>query len=195
MRRLLITCTLVGFAASAHGCLALMPVGSHIERGHDFAAYRTYDWAPADARPAADPRLRDNPFFVDEVHGAIDTELNKRGLARATAEPADLLVHYHAAVNERLEVATRSGRFRDCVGDDCRSEVTTYQAGTLVVDLVDASTQRLVWRGWAEHRLEDLLDEPVQVRQRVQTGIRRLFMTLPLTVVATPRRTGQEDVR
>jgi hypothetical protein len=52
-----------------------------------------------------------------------------------------------------------------------------------------------VWRGWAEHRLEDLLDEPVQVRQRVQTGIRRIFTTLPLTVVATPRRTGQEDVR
>jgi hypothetical protein len=195
MRRLLMTCTLVGLAASAGGCLALMPVGSHIERGRDFAGYRTYDWAPADARPATDPRLRDNPFFIDEVHGAIDTELNKRGLARATAERADLLVHYHASVNERLEVTTRPGRFRDCVGDDCRAEVTTYEAGTLVVDLIDASTHRLVWRGWAEHRLEDMLDEPAQVRQRVQVGIRRIFTTLPLTVVAAPGRTGQEDVR
>ena len=195
MRRLLIACSLVGLAASAAGCLTLMPVGSHIERGLDFERYRTYDWAPADALPVTDERLRDNPFFVDDVHGAIDTELNRRGLERATAERADLFVHYHAAVNGRLEVAARPGRFRDCVGDDCRAEVTTYEAGTLVIDLVDASTRRLVWRGWAEHRLEDMQDDPVEVKRRVVSGVHRIFSTLPRTVTATSRRTAPEDLR
>ena len=132
MRRLLLACSLVGLAATAAGCLALMPVGSHVERGLDFVRYRTYDWAPADALPLTDERLRENPFFVDDVHGAIDTELNRRGLVRATGERADLFVHYHAAVNERLEVVTHPGQFRDCFGDDCRPEVTAYDAGTLV---------------------------------------------------------------
>ena len=195
MRRLLIAYSLIGLAATAAGCLALMPVSSHVERGLDFARYRTYDWAPADGLPRTDERLRANPFFVDDVHGAIDTELNRRGLVRATAERADLLVHYHAAVNERLEVTTRPGLFRDCLGDDCRSEVTTYEAGTLVVDLVDASTQRLVWRGWAEHRLEDMLDDPAEVKRRVQSGVRRIFATFPLTAVAASRRTAPEDLR
>lgn len=195
MRRLLIACSLIGLAVSAAGCLTLMPVSSHVERGLDFDRYRTYDWAPADALPLTDERLRDNPFFVDDVHGAIDTELTRRGLVRAAAERADLLVHYHAAVNERLEVTARPGRLRDCVADDCRAEATTYEAGTLVIDLVDASTHRLVWRGWAEHRLEDMLDDPVEVKRRVDSGVRRIFATLPLTVAATPRRTAPEDVR
>lgn len=195
MRRLLIACSVAALAASAAGCLALMPVSSHVERGLDFARYRTYDWAPADALPLTDERLRENPFFVDDVHGAIDTELNRRGLVRATAERADLLVHYHAAVNERLEVTTRPGRFRDCVGDDCRSDVMTYEAGTLVIDLVDASTHRLVWRGWAEHRLEDMLDDPAEVKQRVQSGVRRIFSAFPIAAVAMSRRTAPEDLR
>jgi hypothetical protein len=194
MRRLLIAWSLAGLAASAAGCLALMPVSSHLERGVDFASYRTYDWAPADALPLTDERLRDNPFFVDDVHGAIDTELTRRGLERATDERADLLVHYHAAVNKRLELATRPG-FRDCIGDECRANVTTYEAGTLVVDVVDASTHRLVWRGWAEHRLEDMLDDPARVRERVQTGVRRIFTSFPLAETATSRRTAPEDLR
>lgn len=195
MRRHLIAFSLAGLAAVAAGCVTLMPVSSHVERGLDFARYRTYDWAPPDTLPRTDERLSENPFFVDDLHGAIDTELNRRGLVRATAERADLLVHYHAAVNERLEVTTRPGRFRDCFGDDCRSEVTTYEAGTLVIDLVDASTHRLVWRGWAEHRLEDMLDDPVEVKRRVQSGVRRIFATFPLPVTASSRPMAPEDLR
>src|SRR5688572_979081 len=196
MRRLLIAVSLAAFAAGLTGCVTLMPVSSHVERGLDFARYRTYDWTPADALPLTDERLGQNPFFVDDVHGAIDTEMNRRGLARATAERADLFVHYHAAVNERLEVATHPGAgFRDCFGDDCRPDVATYEAGTLVIDLVDASTHRLVWRGWAEHRLEDMLDDPVEVKRRVDTAVRRIFATLPPAVTATSRPAALEDLR
>src|SRR5688572_32379614 len=42
-----------------------MPVSSHAERGLDFGRYRTYDWAPADALPRTDERLR-NFFFQAE---------------------------------------------------------------------------------------------------------------------------------
>ena len=177
------------------GCLTLMPVGSHVEHGVDFVRFATYDWGPPDALPASDDRLRENPYFVDDVHGAIDTELHHRGLVRATAERADLLVHYHAAVTERVEVATRPGPYRDCVGDDCRPRVTEYDAGTLVIDLVDASTRQLVWRGWAEHRLEDMLDDPGLVKRRVQDAVRRIFETYPVTVNPTLRRTALEGTR
>jgi len=47
---------------AALALLALVPVGcatmnvsSHVERGVDFAQYKTYDWGPADALPTGDP--------------------------------------------------------------------------------------------------------------------------------------------
>ena len=195
MRRALGVLMIGGLAAAAVGCMTLMPVGSHVERGVDFVRFGTYDWGPADALPVSDQRLRENPFFVDDVHGAIDTELNRHGLTRATAERADLLVHYHAAIAQRVEVASRPGPYSECLGEDCQAKVNAYDAGTLVIDIVDASTRQLVWRGWAEHRLEDMLDDPVQVRRRVQDAVRRIFDTFPLAVNTTSRRTALEGTR
>jgi len=185
---------IIGLAATAAGCMTLMPVGSHVARGVDFVRYGTYAWGPADALPVSDERLRENPYFVDDVHGAIDTQLNRRGLVRADGVRADLLVHYHAAVTGRVEVASQPGPYRECVAADCRPAVTTYDAGTLVIDIVDASTRELVWRGWAEHRLEDMLDDPALVRHRVQDAVQRIFKTFPLTV-ETVRRTALEGTR
>ena len=187
MRRFPALLLIGGLAAAAAGCLTLMPVSSHFDRGTDFTRFRTYAWGPADALPVSDPRLRDNPFFVDDLHGAIDTELQARGLARATSERADLLVHVHTAVTGRVEVPAQAGKFRDCVGSDCRNTVTEYDAGTLVIDLVDTWTSRVIWRGWAEHRLEDMLDDPEQVRRRVQTAVHGIMKRLPLTVDARSR--------
>jgi hypothetical protein len=132
----------------------------------------------------SDPRLRDNPFFVDDVHGAIDRELQARGLERAISTRAALQVHFHAAVTERIEVPTHAERFGDCVGNNCPPIVTEYDAGTLVIDVVDTRTNRLVWRGWAEHRLEDMLDDPQLVKRRIQDAVHRIMQRLPLTVEA-----------
>lgn len=194
MRRLLMPAFLVVVTAAA-GCLTLTPIGSHVQRGLDFGRFRSYAWGPVDALPVSDERLRENPFFVDDVHGAIDVELQRRGLVRATPERAELLVHYHATVRERLEVVSRPGRFRDCIGEDCRPTVNRYDAGTLVIDVVDASTQQLVWRGWAEHRIEDMLDDPAMVRQRVQRAVRRIFGTFPPTTDEPLRRQALEGSR
>lgn len=195
MRRTLGLLFMGGLAAAVTGCLTLMPVGSHFDRGADFNGYRTYAWGPADALPVSDERLRDNPFFVDDVHGAISRTLEDRGLRRAEAERADLLVHYHAAITERVEVVSQPGRYRDCVAGDCRPTVNGYDAGTLVIDIIDTSRRQLVWRGWAEHRLEDMLDEPAQVRRRVDDAVRRIFETFPLAIEKTSRRAALEGTR
>jgi hypothetical protein len=187
MRGVLTALLPTAFAAAAAGCLPLMPVSSHIEPGIDLTRYETYAWGPADALPLSDPRLRENAVFVHDVHGAIDRGLQRRGLRPADSDPADVLVHYHAAVERRLEVPARHEPFSDCVGDECSRNVVGYDAGTLIIDLVDPRTQRTVWRGWAEHRLEDMLDDPRAVRRRIDDAVRRILDTLPPTPIARSR--------
>lgn len=180
MRRLL---GLVLIGAATAGCLTLMPVSSHVQRGVDFTRFRTYDWGPADARPASDARLVNNPYFVDDLHGSIDTELLARGLVRATNERADLLVHYHASVVGRVEGPIRPERLPECADGNCPPVLSEYEAGTLVIDVMDARTHRVVWRGWIEHRLEDMLDEPARVRIRIREAVHRVMDRFPLEVI------------
>jgi hypothetical protein len=181
MRRFLLLASFSALVIGASGCATtLMPVSSHVQRGLDFARYRTYDWGPADAIPTGDRRLEQNAFFVDHVHGAIDRGLQARGLTRAVDVPADLLVHYHASVTERMEVVRIDQESRACVGADCRSVVEVYDAGFLIIDIVDARDKRVVWRGWAEHRLEDMLDRPDRVARRIDDAVARVLATLPM---------------
>ena len=54
-----------------------------------------------------------------------------------------------------------------------------YDEGTLVIDLIDARTNQLVWRGWAENGLGAQIDNQTWTEQRVEQAIDRIFRPLP----------------
>jgi hypothetical protein len=130
-----------------------MSVNSFTERGTDFRKYRTYKFGPADIASTGDPRLDNNPFFNERVQANIDQMLAVRGFEKTKGPRADVLVHYHASVSQQIEL-NDSGR-SECVAVEvgrtapvnCQPYV--YDAGALLIDLVDGRTNRLLWRGWA----------------------------------------------
>jgi hypothetical protein len=169
---------LAAVALALTGC-ATMTVSSHVQRGLDFAQYRTYEWGPADALPTGDPRLDENPFFKDHLQGAVEKGLAARGLELTGSGTPDLLIHYHASISQRIDVNRRDREYGYCSGSECPGEVFEYEAGTLVLDLVDARTNRVIWRGWARHTVEDMLENPDRMASRIDEAVRRMLERLP----------------
>jgi hypothetical protein len=170
---------LIAVVALAGGCATTMNVSSHTDRSVDFARYGTYDWGPAGALPTGDPRLDKDPFFKDVLQGAVEKSLAARGLALGQGDEADLLIHYHASVSERLDVNQADSTLGYCPGEDCRSMATRYEAGTIVVDFVDTRSNRVVWRGWIQDRLESLIDDRERMAERIGEGVTRMLAGLP----------------
>ena len=135
------------------GC-ATMNVSSHVLRGADFTQYRTFEWGPADALPTGDPRLDRDPFFQDHVQGAVEKGLAGRGFARVSVGTPDLLIHYHANISRRIDINWLDRERGYCYDDACGVRTVEKEAGTLVLDVIDARTNRLVWRGWAQHSVK-----------------------------------------
>jgi hypothetical protein len=165
------------------GC-ATMRVSSHTEPGLAWSQYRTFEWGQADALPPSDSRFQKDPNFRDRIEGAVERQMAANGFERAAASAApDLLIHYHAAINERIDVDEIDRQSGYCTTVDCQppvtSRVTRHEAGTLVVDIIDARTQRLIWRGWAQDSVEDVLGHRDRVRQTVEEGVSRMFATFP----------------
>jgi hypothetical protein len=156
-----------------------MSVGSHMERGLDIARYRTYDWGPADALPTGDPRLDKDPFFQDHVQGAVERQLAARGLAQATSGAPELLIHYHASITRRIDVSRVDRQYGYCYGDDCTPPVVEYEAGTLVIDIVDARTNKVIWRGWAQDGVGDMLDDRDAMARKIDEAVSRMLAKLP----------------
>lgn len=162
------------------GC-ASMNVSSHVMRGLDFTQYHSWQWASADAVPASDARL-DNPFFQDHFQGAVERELSKRGLVQTQSDGAmpDLLVHYHANVTPALAVNNGDPTVGACYDENCNVRVIENETGTMMLDVIDAHTNRLVWRGWAQTGIEGVLDHPARLDARIQKAVKGMFARFPL---------------
>jgi hypothetical protein len=171
---LIIAVAVVGAA----GC-ATMNVSSHIERGVNFAEYVTYEWGPPDSLPVGDPRLDNNPFFNDYLQGAVEKQLAAKGFERAAAgRPADLLIHYHASVNQRLDVYRADQQYGYCYGD-CEPQVVDFEQGTLVIDIVDVETKKVIWRGWAQDTMTGIIDNQARLEKQVDEGVTKMMLLLP----------------
>jgi hypothetical protein len=154
-------------------------VSSHAERGLDFAPYRTYDWGPADALPTGDPRLDKNPFFQDHLQGAIEKQLAASGFERSTSGTPDLLIHYHASISQRIDVNRIDREYGYCYDEHCHVRIVDYEAGTLVLDIVDTRTNRLIWRGWAQDSLDGVLDNQDRMAKNIDEAVRRMLRRFP----------------
>jgi hypothetical protein len=178
MRRPSEVAVLAACAATIVACAATMTVSSHVERGLDFSRYRSFAWGPADTLPTGDPRLDQNSLFKDRVQGAVEKQLAQRGLPLTTGE-TDLLIHYHANISRRIDPNQADRAHGYCPSGDCLLAPIQYEAGTLIVDVIDARTNRLVWRGWAQMGVENLLHDSDRMAQTIDRAVTRMLQRLP----------------
>lgn len=179
MRRLLAVILALFTSLITASCATTMTVSSHVERGLDFTPYRSFDWGPADALPTGDPRLDQDPFFRDHVQGAVEKELAARGIVLSASGTPDLLIHYHANIRQRIDVARIDRSYGHCPGTTCPPETIEYEAGTLVLDFIDARTNRLIWRGWAQKSVGDMLHDRDTMARTIDEAVTRMLKRLP----------------
>lgn len=150
---------------------ATIDVGANFDPATAVAPYTTFDFNVREEAPTGDPRLDGNPFFETRLLAAIEFEMAAKGLRRNADSPR-LLVHYHASVDRRLDViqTDRAGGYvTDTVG------YAEWEEGTIVVDVVDAASKRVIWRGWARSDLAGVLSDPHTMDRYVQQVVHKMF--------------------
>jgi hypothetical protein len=137
-----------------------------------------------------------NQIATQQVEETVAKELTKKGLQEATRRP-DLLLGYHFFVEEKTRtVSTGSnygpyGLYRPYLGwgrwgyagwgpgwygyGGPQYTQEKYEAGTVVVDMVDARTKRLVWRG----AVQNALGNPTRISQMLAKQVERIVEQFP----------------
>jgi len=160
----------------AAGCASLN-IGSYLAGGVDLHQYRTYAWAPSSSRATGDPRLDRNRFVEERIREQIETGLNRHGFQPADSVSPDLVVRYQLIVSQALD----AGELRNAYGfcDEFERRPCVYDAGTLLIDLVDGRTDALLWRGWSEGRLDFVIDDQTAMEIRIDDAVDRILRRLP----------------
>jgi uncharacterized protein DUF4136 len=129
-----------------------------------FDAVKTFAW-----QDTPETSLEDrNPFMHSLIKNTIEAELATSGLTEVEANP-DVWVNYHASTTTDTQLRTDSygysmggygmagwGYYGMAAGPvSSTTRVVEYTRGTLVVDIWDAKSKELVWRGTVSDTLPD----------------------------------------
>jgi Domain of unknown function (DUF4136) len=146
--------------------VAAQKATSDWDHGINFSEYKTFMWVQQAhmENPAMDKRVTDD----------INKQLARKRW-KLVNDNADVGVVAHGSTDKEMTLERFYVRFPE--GWQWQSwegatvtKVTTYPVGTLVVDLFDTKTKRVVWRGIAidtfsekakknEHRLEEAIED------------------------------------
>jgi hypothetical protein len=148
--RVTFTCLLASFFLGACSDLDIYSARSPTA---SFAAYRTYAHGAPENTPAGFARTALTPAVWAMVQVDVDRELAGKGYtpALAGAEP-DLLVRSGSGSRAmKRDETAKVHENADWVGSRI---VASYTQATLVIDLFDAHTRRLVWHGSSRRALD-----------------------------------------
>jgi hypothetical protein len=168
------SCAAAVLAIGIAGCA--LRVGSYQWPAADFGRYKTFTWGSQDRLSTGDPRLDNNQIFRERVQLAVERELAPRRLERVSG-PADLIVHVHAHIDQRIESRQLDRDAAICAPGACGPFV--YDAGTLLLDFLDARTNAVVWRGWAEGSLDAVIDDQARLEQVIDESVAKILARLP----------------
>ncbi|HJR78059.1 MAG TPA: DUF4136 domain-containing protein [Nitrospiraceae bacterium] len=157
----------VAFMASA-ACVPSPKIGYDYDRGVNFGAYRTYDWLSEGQEKTGDRRADDSALDL-RIRMAVQTQLLSKGYRKLYDEKPDFYVAYHIGLKDMAPTVSDQYYSHGMAGRpfsysaDTRSpgrqvppinEGPSYLAGSLLIDIIDAASKKVVWRGTAAGEVE-----------------------------------------
>jgi hypothetical protein len=133
----------------------------------DFKGYQTYALREGTPARRLEVQIR--------IEGYIARELDQRGL-RLVEESPDLIVRTYALVDKlTLEQLANQGTWEFYTG---LTDMDAYsvKAGTLVVDIADASGEKVLWRGLVAAPVSGSVES---VERKLDKAVAKMFRRFP----------------
>jgi hypothetical protein len=170
---------LTAFSLVVTSACSTMEIASDYDPRANFSAYRTYSWLTRVEPPGNDPRLQSS-LLHSRIREAVASELTTKGLQHEPTAKPDLLVAYHVALQGKMDVSTVQNYpyGPTAWGATTTTHVRQYEEGSLILDLIDASSQQLVWRGSAQAEVKPDAS-PEEKQRRIKEAVHKILERYP----------------
>jgi hypothetical protein len=146
-------------------------VSVNYNHNQSFSGYHTYAWGTNNANQIQ------NSILAQVAQQDIDTAMQAKGLQKVTEDQKpDLLITANGGMKQQTSYTAMGMRgFGGGMGTISPEQNVV---GTMIVDLYDAKSQSLVWRGMAQDTLSNNGDKN---QKMVQSAISKMFKQWPKT--------------
>jgi hypothetical protein len=164
---------LIGLAFFLANASFARQVKTDYDRAANFSQYKTYSWEKVQTA---------DPLWVDRIKAAVNATLAAKGWTQVESGGDISIIAMeinrdHQILNTYYDDFGGGWRWRGFGGfGESTTTSDTYTVGTLVVDLFDAKTKNLVWRGVSSGMLSDKSHKNINNLNR---GVQKMFQHFP----------------
>jgi len=163
--------SLIGMALLGAAALFGQQVKTDYDRAADFSQYKTYSWQKVQTQ---------DPLWVDRIEQAVNADLTAKGWTQVPSGGNVAIVAIEMTRNQQTHDTFYNGfgggwRWGSGFGDSTTT-VENYKVGTLVVDMFDAKTKALIWRGSSSDTLSSKSDTNIK---NLDKGVKKMFDHFP----------------
>src|ERR1700719_1540785 len=166
---------LMGMMLLFAGKLSAGQVKTDYDRNANFGQYKTYSWQQVKTQ---------DPLDADRIKSAVNSALAAKGWTQVdsggdVSVVAMEITKSQQTLNTYYDGVGGGWGWRGFGGGgfgEATTTTDTYKVGTLVVDLFDTKTKRLVWRGSESDTLSNNSDKNIK---DLDKGVDKLFKHFP----------------
>ena len=151
--------------------------------GQDFSLYKTFKWVQIKGAEQL------NALADQQLKSAVEAEMARKGLVKATGDSADLFLGYQVSLSQEKQFNTldsgwgygagwRGGWYGGGGGGFSSTTTETIQIGQVDLDMYDSAQQKLVWRGTVSRAL-DTKAKPEKRQKNLTKAIAKLLKNFP----------------
>ena len=150
-------------------------VKTDFDRSANFGQYKTYSWGQVKTK---------DPLDVDRVKSAVNTALAAKGWSQVDSGGDVSIMAIETTQNQQTLNTFYDGfgggwgwrRFGGGGFGEATTTTDTYKVGTLVVDLFDTKTKKLLWRGTSTDTLSNNSNKNIK---NLDKGAVKMFKKFP----------------
>ena len=159
-------------------------VSQDYEQGYDFTRLKTYAWKSNDDKEYG---IVDNDLMDQRIRTAIVNSFSTRQYRQIDSGTPDFFISYHMSVEQIIRSSNVSGGFSvggsssgryGRIGIGTGGRVQTYDQGTLLIDVTDGASNKLIWRGTSTQSVSEHSD-PAKITQSVNDTVEKTLLQFP----------------
>jgi hypothetical protein len=166
---------LVGITLLFSAASFAQQVKTDYDRSADFGQYKTYSWEKVQTR---------DPLMVGRIETAVNADLASKGWKQVQSGGDVSIIAIEITQNQQTLNTFYDGfgggwGWRGWGGGGFGEATTTtdvYQVGTLVVDLFDGKTKKLIWRGSSSETLSNNSEKNIK---NLDKAVQKMFQHFP----------------
>ena len=190
MKSVLIIPAIVVFLAFAVGCSSNNPIDVKTDVvTNEFDQFSRYSWYNQHSKVSTAASQRVGSMVVN----AVNDKLLQKNYTRVDAGSADFYVNYEVTAQDGGDINKMNvysglgegfvwrhgqGLSNEVYVESKEYDIETFTKGTLIIDIINAKTDKLVWRGVANKRIEQQLNN-AEIEAGIKTAIAKLLKDIP----------------